>query len=187
MMSSTSFMAGEISFEDEGIIEAMSINFESDVDLLDLNVVIDLLGYLIFDVEPGVRGVKATLLGIWRNLGQIRIVRAKENIYSIRVGSEQLANHLIDYDPWNVKGFCFSIRHWPLYHSLDDIEPTRATYWIQAHGIPREMLSFSNGRKLGTMLGSIIEVEDLAIVGFRGFLRLRVDLDVTKPLPTSCL
>lgn len=180
-------MDGEIPFEDEEIIEAMTVNFESEVDLLDLNAGIDLLGYLIADVEPGVGGVEATLLGLWLNLGQIRIVRAKKNVYSIRVGSEQLARRLIDFGPWNVKGYCFSIRHWPLYHSLDDIEPTRATYWIQAHGIPREMLTLSNGRKLGTILGSVFEVEDPAVAGYRGFLRLRIDLDASKPLPTCCL
>lgn len=74
MMPSSSFIDGEIPFEDEEIIEAMTVNFESEVDLLDLNAGIDLLGYLIADVEPGVGGVKATLLGLWRNLGQIRIV-----------------------------------------------------------------------------------------------------------------
>lgn len=184
MMASSSSLSNETPFEDDEIIETMSVVFDSNVDLLDLEAGIDLLGYLIADIEPGVGGVKATLLGIWRNLGQIRIVRAKKNVYSIRVGSEKLACKLIEGGPWNVKGFCFSIRHWPLYHSVDDIEPTRATYWIQAHGIPREMLSLSNGRKLGNMLGSVFEVEDPAQVGYRGFLRMRIDLDARKPLPT---
>lgn len=114
-------------------------------------------------------------------------MRAKKNIYSIRVGSESLARRLIEGGPWNVKGLCFTIRHWPLYHSVDDIEPSRATYWIQAHGIPREMLSKANGRKLGLMLGSVLEVEDPAVVGIRGYLRLRIDFDACKPLSTSCL
>ncbi|KAK9922366.1 hypothetical protein M0R45_030833 [Rubus argutus] len=129
-MASSSSMVREIPYEDEDIIEVMSVVFDNN----DL---------------------------IWK---QIRIIWAKKNIYSIRVGSEKLARRLIECGPWNVKGFCFTIRHWPLYHSVDDIEPTRATDWIQAHGIPREMLSVSNGRKLGSMLGSVIEVEDPAKV-----------------------
>lgn len=147
-MASSSSFNGEIPYEDDEIIETMSVFFDQNVDLLDLDVGIDLLGYLIADIEPGVGGVKATLLAIWRNLGQIRIIRAKKNVYTIRVGSEKLASRLIEGGPWNVKGFCFSILHWPLYHSVDDIEPNRATFWIQAHGIPREMLTQANGRKL---------------------------------------
>lgn len=37
------------------------------------------------------------------------------------------------------------------------------------------------------MLGSVLEVEDPALVGYRGFLRMRIDLDARKPLPTCCL
>ncbi|KAK9938020.1 hypothetical protein M0R45_014781 [Rubus argutus] len=148
---------------------------------------IDLLGILIADIEPGTGGAKAILLGLWKNFGHIRTIRAKKNVYSIKVGSQKLATRLIDGGPWNVKGFCFSIRHWPLYHSMDDIKPFCATYWIHAHGIPREMLSVANGRKLGSLLGSVINVENPSLVGNIGFLRLRIDLDTQKPLAISCL
>lgn len=110
-MASSSTSSREISFEDDEIIETMSVVFDQNVDLLDLRSGIDLLGILIADIEPGVSGVKATLLGIWKNIGQIRIIRAKKNVYSIRVGSQKLATRLIDGGPWNVKVYCFSIRH----------------------------------------------------------------------------
>ncbi|KAK9904635.1 hypothetical protein M0R45_000527 [Rubus argutus] len=106
-MASSSSFNGEIPYEDDEIIETMSVCFDQNVDLLDLDVGIDLLGYLIADIEPGVGGVKATLLAIWRNLGQIRIIRAKKNVYTIRVGSEKLASRLIEGGPWNVKAFAF--------------------------------------------------------------------------------
>lgn len=79
MMVSSSFTVGKVPFEDDEIIEAMTVNFEIDVDLLDLNPGIELLGYLIADVEPGVGGVKATLYGTI--LAKFRIVRVKKNIY----------------------------------------------------------------------------------------------------------
>lgn len=88
-----------------------------------------------------------------------------------------MASRIIEGGPWNVKGFCFSIRHWPLYHFVNDIEQIHATYWGQVHGIPREMLTQVNGRKLGTMLRSVFEVEDPTLGGHRGFLRMRIDQD----------
>lgn len=33
------------------------------------------------------------------------------------------------------------------------------------------------------MIGSVLEVEDIDTVGFRGFIRLRIDIDATKPFP----
>lgn len=185
-MASSSTSPRDIPFEDDEIFETMTVAFDYNADHLDLDSGIDLLGILIADIEPAAGGVKATLLGIWKNFGQIRIIRAKKNVYSIRVGSQKLATRLINGGPWNVKGFCLSITQWPLYQSIDEIEPNRATYWIHAHGIPREMLSVANGRKLGSLLGSVIDVEDPSLVGNRGFLRLRIDFDAHKPLATSC-
>lgn len=185
-MTSSSSQPGEIPFEDDEIIEAMSVEFDQTLDFLDLEKGIHLLGILVADEEPGMRAVKSTLVGIWKALGQIRITRAKKNIYSITVGCEKLARRLIDGCPWNVRGYGFSVRHWPLYHSLDDIEPIRATYWVHAHGIPGNQITVPNGRKLGSLLGSVLEVEDPLVVGNHGFLKLRIDLDARKPLPTSC-
>ncbi|KAK9926534.1 hypothetical protein M0R45_023760 [Rubus argutus] len=185
-MASSSRQPDHIPYEDDEIIEAMSVEFDHDLDFLDREKGIHLWGILIADEEPGMGAVKATLVGIWKALGQIRITRAKKNIYSITVGSEKLARRLIDGCPWNVRGFCFTVKHWPLYQSLDDIEPVKATYWVQAHGIPGNQISISNGRKLGSLIGFILEVEDPSVVGNRGFLRVRIDLDARKPLPTGC-
>ncbi|KAL6185134.1 hypothetical protein ACLB2K_041269 [Fragaria x ananassa] len=52
------------------------------------------------------------------------------------------------------------LRLWPNHHSFEEIETCRATCWIQAHGIPPELMTKNNGRKLGEMLGSVLEVED---------------------------
>ncbi|PRQ28715.1 putative transcription factor interactor and regulator CCHC(Zn) family [Rosa chinensis] len=185
-MASSSNGGGDIPFEDEEIIEAMSINFENSVDFVDLEYGINLVGTLIADEEPGLGGTKAAIMSMWKTLGQVRIIRVKKNVYSLTVGSEKLATKLIDDSPWNVKGYCFTVRHWPPRHAIDDLEPHRATYWIQAHGIPMDQISTHNGRKLGNLLGSVIDVEDPRVYGNRGFMRIRVDFDTRRPLATFC-
>ncbi|KAK9950809.1 hypothetical protein M0R45_006277 [Rubus argutus] len=126
-MASQSNQPGEIPFEDDEVIEAMSVEFDHSLDFLDLEKGIHLLGILIADEEPGMGAVKSTL-----------------------------------------------------------VEPIRATYCVHAHGIPSNQITVSSGRKHGALLGSVLEVEDPLIVGNRGFLRLCIDLDAKKPLPTSC-
>ncbi|KAL6193639.1 hypothetical protein ACLB2K_034723 [Fragaria x ananassa] len=184
MMASSSNCYEDLPFEDEEIIEAMTCCFEEKADFLDHESGINLLGILVADEEPGMGGIKATLMSMWKTIGQVRIIRIKKNAYSLSVGSEKLARRLIDDGPWNVKGLCFSVRLWPNHHSFEEIETCRATYWIQAHGIPPELMTKNNGRKLGEMLGSVLEVEDPKEVGNRGYLRLRIDIDTRRPLAT---
>ncbi|KAL6134631.1 hypothetical protein ACLB2K_066860 [Fragaria x ananassa] len=159
-MASSSNCHEDLPFEDEEIIEAISCCFEEKANFLDHETGINLLGILVADEELGMGGIQAKLMSMWKAIGQVRIIRIKKNAYSLYVGSEKLARRLIDDSPWNVKGFCFSVRLWPNHHSFEEIETCRATYWIQPHGIPPELMTKNNGRKLEEMLGSVLEVED---------------------------
>ncbi|KAL6209858.1 hypothetical protein ACLB2K_020797 [Fragaria x ananassa] len=183
-MDSSSSSRDEILFEDNGIIEAKTICFEDNTESADFKDGISLLGILIADEEPGLGVVKAALMGMWKALGQIRIVRVKMNTYCLSVGLEKLASKLLNDSLWSVKGLCFTIKHWPRYQSIDAIITHRATYWIQGHGVPWNQINKSNGRKLGCILGSVMEVEDPVVTGNRGYLRIRVDFDTRNPLAT---
>ncbi|KAL6187324.1 hypothetical protein ACLB2K_038724 [Fragaria x ananassa] len=167
-MDSSSSARDEILFEDNGIIEAKTVCFEDNTESADFKDGISLLGILIADEEPGLGGVKAALMGMWKALGQIRIVRVKMNTYCLSVGSEKLANKLLNDSPWSVTELCFTIKHWPRYQSIDEIITHRATYWIQGHGVPWNQINKSNGRKLGCILGSVMEVETPSLQATRG-------------------
>ncbi|OMO77512.1 Zinc knuckle CX2CX4HX4C [Corchorus olitorius] len=54
----------------------------------------------------------------------------------------------------------------------------------EIHNLPREMMTKSNGEKIGRNLGTVIEVEEpRGSFGLnRGFLRVKVSIDFKKPL-----
>ncbi|KAM1172358.1 hypothetical protein ACFX2G_022946 [Malus domestica] len=110
-------------------------------------------------------------------MGVVSVQRAKANVYAITVGDEHVARKILEGNPWFIRDYTFSVKFWPSYHSLDDIEADRAIYWIQAHGIPRNYCTEKNARSLGTKIGKVLEVEDPAEVGFRGFLRIMMLVD----------
>ncbi|KAM2155993.1 hypothetical protein ACFX1R_041745 [Malus domestica] len=59
-----------------------------------------------------------------------------------------------------VKGFVFTVKFWPKFHSLDDIAPNRAVFWVQAHGLPQNLCTFKTARYLGGKIDAVLEVED---------------------------
>ncbi|PQP93948.1 uncharacterized protein Pyn_30341 [Prunus yedoensis var. nudiflora] len=84
--------------------------------------------------------------------------------------------------PWHVHDDVFSIQPWPSNCALAEIHPNKATYWIQAHGIPLGMMTGRNALLIGGRIGTVIGIEDPAINGTRSFLRMRIEIDTTKPL-----
>ncbi|KAL6227500.1 hypothetical protein ACLB2K_001457 [Fragaria x ananassa] len=172
--------------EEDIIIEDIYVDFDSGSTSQVSDLGIDLLGVLIADIEPNIN-VKAVLQSQWKTFGQIRIARAKPNTYVISVGTEQLARRLFEGGPWDVKGYCFSVRVWPSNTALDEICINRATYWVQGHAVPKEQITAENGVKMAKLLGVIEEIEDPAIVGNRGYLRVKVLINTKRPLTTSLM
>ncbi|KAH0981110.1 hypothetical protein GBA52_008287 [Prunus armeniaca] len=176
-------MASREQEEDEIMLEELSIRFDDWLELEDkTEESITLVGLLVVDHEPPQSVVKDILHAIWTNMGHIKVMRAKDNVFAITVSDEEVARRLIDGNPWFIKGNPFTIKHWPLYQSLDDIVADRAIFWVQAHGIPRNLCTMKNARAFGARVGAVLEIEDLTVTGFRGFLRMKLDLDATKPL-----
>ncbi|KAL4276525.1 hypothetical protein AHAS_Ahas20G0215900 [Arachis hypogaea] len=60
-------------------------------------------------------------------------------------------------------------------------------FWVQIHVLPSENMNSETGRIIGDMMGIVIDVEDPMRnhVLMRTFLRVRVVVDILKPLPTG--
>ena len=57
-------------------------------------------------------------------------------------------------------------------------------FWVQVRGIPPYLCSEANVRKLADKVGEFVELEDIEKA--RGFLRVKVAVDTSKPLATGC-
>lgn len=122
---------------------------------------------------------KEILKVAWNNMGEVKVSKAKPNVYAITVGKEDVAHWLLDGSPWIVKRYTLTAKPWPLYCSLDDIEANIMVFWVHAHGMPINLCTRKNARTLRGIIGSVLEVEDSAETGFKHF---KVDMDASRTL-----
>ncbi|BFG20977.1 hypothetical protein CerSpe_072510 [Prunus speciosa] len=167
------------------VADQLTIHLENNLDFTEDRRGIILAGFLITEKEPQIGGVKNALQREWRNIvhsDDVKIAWASPNVYVITAASFVVAKKLIEKGPWHVNDDVFSIQPWPQSSALAEIHPNKATYWIQAHGIPLGLMTGRNARLIGERIGSVIGVEDPATNGTRSFLRMRIEIDSTKPL-----
>lgn len=78
-------------------------------------------------------------------MGPVKVVKSNENVYVVTLEDEVVDIWLLEGNLWFVKGHVFTMKPWPLYCSIDDIEANQAIFWVQTHWIPRNLWV----RKLG--------------------------------------
>lgn len=65
-----------------------------------------------------------------------------------------------------------------------EIDFTIVPFWVQIHGMPLGTMTTTNAAKIMSKMGEVLEVENPLVEGqlLITFLRVRINVDITKPL-----
>ncbi|BFG30758.1 hypothetical protein CerSpe_170320 [Prunus speciosa] len=156
-------------------------------DSLDLGGVqagIMLAGTIIADKPPNREAAKGILKKAWSGFSEAKIMEVKDKTFAITVSDATMAKRILDSGPWSVMGFSSSIQPWPSDLGIEEIQFHLIPLWVQAHGVPLKDMTTAKANRLGRFIGDVLQVEDpVQAGGLRGFLRVRVLVDISKPLP----
>ncbi|OMO53347.1 hypothetical protein CCACVL1_28702 [Corchorus capsularis] len=117
-------------------------------------------GKLISERAVNRGGVKNILRRAWMEFGEVKIADAPKNIFVFSVRNEEVMNQILQECPWSAMGQLVNIKRWESKDSLEDLDFSKAVYWIQIYGLIKDYLTKKNAEKIGKSLGGVIEVED---------------------------
>ncbi|KAI8025162.1 hypothetical protein LOK49_LG02G00868 [Camellia lanceoleosa] len=107
------------------------------------------------------------------------------SLVSILFDEEDDRRWVFQEAPWSVMGNMLILQ--PLVTGLPvaEMDFSRSPFWVQVHGLLVEKLTKANGELIGSKIGKLIRVEAHyeGLLLYRNFLRVRVEVDVSKPLP----
>jgi hypothetical protein len=115
----------------------------------------------------------------WNTINEVEVAMIDKNVFLFTFKHEV---DVWDRRPWNFKG-----KKYNPGCSLSEIDFSISDFWVQIHGLPLDRQNEVNLKRLGGILGTVLEV-DLAGNGTRAgcrFVRVRVGLDVNLPLKTG--
>ncbi|XP_072071989.1 uncharacterized protein [Arachis hypogaea] len=122
---------------------------------------------------------------MWENHQDVAIIDIgwKKMLFSFKDRKKGLQN--IQNGPWNVKGNMVNLRLWREGESVFEVDHDFMEFFIQAHGIPHDLMDKETGILIGEILGVLAEAEDSKVDGIlrRPYLRIRVIINITNALP----
>ena len=130
-----------------------------------------------------VESVARTFRPLWRLERDVQIKDMGDNILSFNFEDECDLNRVIEHELWTYD------KHLVVFEKVVENVPISAlsfqytSFWIQIHDLPIHCLNSETREAIGSSLGTPLLMTDLEGEGGKGnYLRVRVKIDITKPL-----
>lgn len=156
---------------------------EEDVGEARVHGAYCLVGKLWTNKKTNKEAFRTVLARIWRAEGRMSLKELQDNMWIFEFSDAETKFRVLEGRPWSYD------RQILVLHDFDGFTPpsqmvfTHSPWWIQVHDMPLLCMTKSVGSKIGESLGSLEEVDVASNgVGWGRYLKIRVTLDLTKPL-----
>jgi hypothetical protein len=142
-----------------------------------------MVGKLMSERRVHTEAFQAMMLRIWKTIESVRFKELHDNLWLLEFGTESDKRRIKEGRPW-----LFDRRIFVLKELEEHIPPSQmvfslALFWVQVHDMPLICMNKEVGTQIGESLGEVEEVDVTGDgVGWGRFLRVRVLIDITKPL-----
>ncbi|KAL4367690.1 hypothetical protein GQ457_05G022820 [Hibiscus cannabinus] len=120
---------------------------------------------------------------VWKHEKALSITKLRYNFFLIPLASETVRTDILKRGPWVFNDDWFALLALNLMLSIDEYHFTRMIICVRILRVPIGLMTESLGRSLGARIGMVVGTDTRVIDGNMGeFLRVRISLDVTKPL-----
>lgn len=169
----------KLSDEEEG-----RVSFKSKMKATGEKIVAGcLIGKVLHTRGVNIEGLKSVLQKVWRTSCEVKIEGLGDNVFMFKFGTEADKRSILMGGPWHFDRALIVLTEPARIGDVKKQKLNQASFWVQIHDVPIMCMSKEMALELGNVIGKVEEVEtDAARECFGQFLRLRISVDVTKPL-----
>ena len=143
-----------------------------------------MVGKLISDQTVSKKTIKSTLVRWWRLLGNLVFKVLGDNLLLIEFDNIGDKSRVLKGRPWVFEENLFAVEDFDERSSPSQLSFTKASFWVRMFDLPLVCMGREVGKKLGASVGMVEEVDtDLDGVGWGQLLRVKIQIDITKPFP----
>jgi hypothetical protein len=141
------------------------------------------VGKLLADRILGKEILKTPLVRAWQPTGWVSFKTLGPNLFLIEFEHREDKIQIMEGRPWKVDSDLFSMADFDGRTPPSELEFEKAEFWVRMLNMPLACMSREMGQRIGASMGTVVDVDvDEDGVGWGEFLRVRIVLDLTKPL-----
>ncbi|GLT71843.1 hypothetical protein SLA2020_438340 [Shorea laevis] len=140
-----------------------------------------LVGKLLADRVVSKETIKSTLLRGWRLTGTCSFKVLGENLFVIEFQHNWDNQVFWRADLGYLKGICLRWKTLTDFYNLPNCF-RQGFFWVRMYNLPLACMNSAVGYRIGSSVGQVEEVDLVEDVAWGEFLRVRILLDLSKPL-----
>lgn len=147
-----------------------------------------LVGKLLTNRAMNHTSAKDVISKAWASYENLQITDLGKNKFMFTFAEEKHCREIMKKSPWFFLNHLMCIQFWISEVAPHEICFDLNAFWIQVHNLPMEYMNCINTTTILQKVGRIVEMEDSIVEGriLKTFMRAKVEIDVTKPLPSGC-
>lgn len=174
-------MKGKINLvltEDE---EAEIKVIRASVETRKSNESITLVGTLLTPWPFNAYALKATMKGAWKLKNGFVFSELRHSLFIFKFITEEDKAKVIKGGPWSFDKALLALKD-PGLEQPSQIMFDRVPFWIRIYDIPLGAMTTETAEAIGKVFGGIEEVDEDDLIICPQFLRIRVQINILKPL-----
>jgi hypothetical protein len=141
------------------------------------------VGKLLADRLVGKEVIKTPLIRAWQPTKSVTFKTLGTNLFLIDFEDECDKIRVMEGRPWTFDGNLVSLADFDGIKPVAELEFEKVAFWVRMYNLPLACMSKAMGLRIGASMGEVLEVDvDDEGVGWGEYLRVRIVLDLTKPL-----
>ena len=144
-----------------------------------------LLAKIITSKNISYNMVKDVTVKAWKPVFPMEVKRLSKEIFMFIFHHEVDLHKVYSRRPWSIKRGHIVLKRWSPELTWQEVDFSTSSLWVQVHGLPPLWRTEDNLKRIGSRVGSVLDVDLTGDSGgvWRKFIRLRVEVDIANPLP----
>ncbi|KAG5546512.1 hypothetical protein RHGRI_018629 [Rhododendron griersonianum] len=144
-----------------------------------------LLGRIVSDKPLNKIAISNILRKAWNTKAEFSITPWSNNTTLFRFNDEEDRRSILRDAPWSVMGNLLVLKPLPEGVVASEMDFNSSPFWVQIHGLPVEKMTRVNAEIIGKRFARLLGIEAISdgLLLQRSFLRVRVEVNISQPLP----